>query len=185
MFGSSDQQLVDDDSSILGDRCGSVSNGCTSHATSNSYSTTKVVGLMAAAEIAVALEAMCKFTLRLLSACAPEALRPFAAHNLQAIMNKDFHRVVLPSLEEVETIVRNRNSSASRRNDPVFLCGAPDADRQAADVASDVPFQTVQRDWTVDCDLYIEPEWSDPPTEESSSSSSSCSSSPSSISAFL
>ena len=52
---------------------------------------------------------------------------------------------------------------------------------QAADVASDVPFQTLQRDWTVDCDLYIEPEWSDPPMEESSSSSSSCSSSPSSM----
>ena len=122
-------------SSILGARCGSVSNAMRS----NSYSTSKVVGLMAADEVAVALAAMCEYTLSLLSACAPEALRPFAPHNMQAIINKDFHRVTLPSLQEVENIIRNRNSPASRRNshiDPVFLCGAPDADRRAADDAA-------------------------------------------------
>lgn len=52
----------------------------------------------------------------------------------------------------------------------VVVMGHGNSDFNPATVA---PFQIIQRDWTCDCDLYIEPELSDPPTEDSVSSSSS------------
>ena len=128
-------------------------------------------------EHGIALASVCKYTMKLLSVCAPEMLRPLAAHNTKAIIEKQFHRVILPNLHDVEHIIRNRNSHQKvvivDRNDADFSSWAPDCDSRAADAASVAPFQIIQRDWTCDCDLYIEPEWSDPPTEDSESSSSS------------
>jgi hypothetical protein len=107
-------------------------------------------------ECGIALATVCKYTMKLLSMCAPEMLRPLAAHNTKAIIENQLHRVILPNLHDVERIIRNRYSHAK-------------VAMEAADAASVAPFQIIPRDWTVDCDLYLEPEWSD---SESSSLSS-------------
>jgi hypothetical protein len=60
---------------------------------------------------AFALESTIKYTLQLLSLCAPETLRPLADHNMKAVMNDNFRNVILPHLPKVEQIIRNRNSN--------------------------------------------------------------------------
>ena len=144
---------------------------------------------------AFALTATIKFTMKLLSMCAPETIRPLAAHNMNAIINGQLHNVRLPNLHEVEQTIRMRNShrctckcsvsngdSCTVDIDHELLRRLPYPLGRAADADTLPSFQIIPPyldDCSVNCDYYLEPEWSDPPTDISEASSLSPSSTPS------
>ena len=52
--------------------------------------------------------ALTMYTIQLLIMCAPDSIRPFAAHNAQAVNSSNIHNVILPNMHEVEIDIRQR-----------------------------------------------------------------------------
>ena len=61
---------------------------------------------------AIALTALTKYTLELLSICAPTTQRPMAAHNIAALANNQMRSIIWPCLIGVQQIIRSRNGRA-------------------------------------------------------------------------
>ena len=92
-----------------------------------------------------ALAELTQYTFKLLSMCAPESLRPLAAHNIQALCADDFCSVILPDWHEVERIVLRRLQLPVEAGTDGRVLKRPKTDEQ-------------NQVYGVDCDLYQEPE---------------------------
>ena len=77
---------------------------------------------------AIALAAVTKYTLALLSICAPETLRPLAARNIAALASNQMRSIILPCLIGVEQIIRNRNGRAHSAITPLPITTAANVD---------------------------------------------------------
>jgi hypothetical protein len=60
--------------------------------------------------LAIALKCTVRYIFTLLECCAPEMLRADAAHNVESVINDDYHRVILPRLHDVVYAICNRNN---------------------------------------------------------------------------
>jgi hypothetical protein len=57
-------------------------------------------------DYATALAAVTKYAMTLLSICAPETLRPLAAHNIAVLDSNRMRSIILPCLNGVEQVIR-------------------------------------------------------------------------------
>ena len=87
---------------------------------------------------AIALKAVTKYTLALLSICAPETLRPMAAHNIAALANNQMRSIILPCLIGVEHVVRRRNGRALSAITPLPITTATNVDANDENVDVEV-----------------------------------------------